>query len=167
VKSYALSIVFCVLSATAVFAQEKRPVEGVWKIIEVVAPSSNPAEKGATTTDSNPQPSLVIFTRGYFSQLSVMGGQPRPAVEPAKDPQNLTDAEKIARFEQWRPFSATAGTYEIKGTTLSMRVMVAKSVQVMTSQTPLEWTLKLEGTNTLWLIGKSATEPRFKLTRLE
>src|SRR5215208_2559235 len=94
-KRFVLSIIFCVLSASAAFALTKTPVEGVWKVAEVVAPSRNPAEKG--TTDSNPQPGLIIFTKGYYSQVLVPGAQPRTAVEPAKDPQNLTDAEKIAR----------------------------------------------------------------------
>lgn len=66
-KRYALSLVFCVLYASAAFAQTKSPVEGVWKIAEVVTPSRNPADKAATTTNSNPQPGLIIFTRGYYS----------------------------------------------------------------------------------------------------
>ena len=166
-KRCALSIVFCVLSTAAAFAQTKNPIEGVWKVAEVVMPSSNPAEKGAT--NSNPQPSLIIFTRGYYSQVLVPGGQPRAAVAPAKDPQNLTDAEKIARYEQCRGFAANSGTYEIKGSTLSIRPIVAKSVDLMTRQTPITWEFKLEGPNTLWLIpiGQSATEPRIKLRRQE
>ena len=167
-KRYALSIVFCVMSASAAFAQTKTPVEGVWKIAEVVMPSSKPAEKG--TTNSNPQPSLIIFTKGYYSQVFVPGEQPRASVAQAKDPENLTDAEKIARYEQWGPFVANSGTYEIKGSTLSRRVIVAKNVAVMTSETPNIQEFKLEGPNTLWLIppaDQSATQPRLKLTRLE
>ena len=57
--------------------------------------------------------------------------KPRAAVEPAKDPQKLTDAEKIARFEQGRQFPEGSGTYGFKGTTLNMRAMVAKSVRAM------------------------------------
>ena len=33
-KRNALSIAFCVLSASAAFAQTKSPVEGVWKVAE-------------------------------------------------------------------------------------------------------------------------------------
>ena len=167
-KRYALSIAFCVLSVNAAFAQTKSPVEGVWKIAEVTAPSST-AEK-APTIDSNPQPSLIIFTKGYYSQVAVTGSKPRAAVEPAKDPQNPTDAEKLARYEQWRSFTANSGTYEIKGSTLSMRAIVAKNVQVMTGQTPLDWTFKLEGSNTLWLTapaGATGLPSKLKLTRLE
>jgi hypothetical protein len=48
--------------------------------------------------------------------------------------------------------------------------MVAKSVRVMTRETPTIWEFKLEGPNTLWLIPTgelTTTEPRYKLTRLE
>jgi hypothetical protein len=167
-KRYALSLAFCVLSASPAFAQTKSPVEGVWKIAELVFPSRNPAEKDSTVT--NPQPDLLIFTRGYYSQVLETDAQPRAAVAPAKDPQNLTDAEKIARYEHWRPFAATSGTYEIKGSTIVKRAIVAKNVAVMTRPTPIPWEFKLEGTNTLWLIPTgdwSATEPRIKCTRLE
>jgi hypothetical protein len=163
---YALSILFCALTASAAFAQTKSPVEGVWKITELVFPGRNPAENGTTIT--NPQPGLLIFTRGYYSQA--YEEQPRAAVAPAKDRQNLTDAEKIARYEHWKPFAANSGTYEIKGSTITKRAMVAKNVAVMTRQTPVTWEFKLEGSNTLWLIPTgdwSVTEPQVKYTRLE
>jgi hypothetical protein len=169
-KRYALSVVFCVLFASAAFAQTKSPVEGVWKIAEVVTPGRDSAEKGATVTNSNPQPSLMIFTKGYYSQVFVVGDQPRAAFEPAKDPQNPTDAEKIARYEQWGPFVANSGTYEIKGSTIIRRAIVAKNVAVMTGATPNVLEFKLEGPNTLWLIptgDQAATQSRLKLTRLE
>ncbi len=169
-KPYALSIVFCVLAASAAFAQTKTPIEGVWKIAEVIVPGGNPAAKGVTITNTNPQPSLIIFTRGYYSVVNVMEPQPRAAVAPAKDPQNLTDSEKIARYEQWEPFTANSGTYEIKGSTLIRRAIGAKNVEVMTRETPTILEFKFEGPNALWLIpppDRVATEPRTKLTRLE
>jgi hypothetical protein len=167
-KRYALSIVFCVLSASAAFAQTKTPVEGVWKVAEVVTPGSNPTEKG--TTNSSPQPGLIIFTRGYYSQVLVPGNEARASVEAAKDPQNLSDAEKMARYVQWNQFVANSGTYEIKGSTITRRPIVAKNVAVMTSGTPNIQEFKLEGPNTLWLIptgDQAATQPRLKLTRVE
>jgi hypothetical protein len=164
-KRYALSIAFCVLSASAAFAQTKSPVEGVWKVTEWVLPGRNAAEKGTSIT--NPEAGLVIFTKGYYSQLVVR--QPRTAVPEPKDPQNLTDAEKIARYEHWRPFTANSGTYEVKGSTLIIRGMVAKNVAVIANGTSVELTFKLDGPNTLWLIPppSAAREPQTKLTRLE
>ena len=174
-KRYTLSIGFFLLSASATFAQTKTPVEGVWQIAEVVVQQGHEndwlsgesaAEK--VTTIPNPQPGLIIFTRSHYSQLVVRGNKPRAAVAPPKDPRNLTDAEKIALYEQWRLVIANAGTYEVKGSTLFIRGIVAKGVAPMTRETPVEVTFKLEGPNTLWLSSPTVpTEARTKLTRLE
>lgn len=162
---------FLVTMATensAVQDQKKTVLEGVWKVAEVVVPPSSPTEKGTTIT--TPQPGLLIFTKGYYSGMAVTAGQPRPTFEPAKDPQNLTDAEKIARYDQWRQFLANAGKYEVKGSTLLLHAMVAKNVSVMTSTTPTTWEFKMDGTNALWLIppaDRATTEPRVKFMRVE
>jgi|RhiMetdeSRZDD1v2_1073273.scaffolds.fasta_scaffold81270_3 hypothetical protein len=149
--------------------QKKTQLEGVWKVVEVVPPASNPNEKATSIT--SPQPGLLIFTKGYYSGMAVTANQPRTEAAPAKDPGNLTDAEKIARYEQWAPFIANAGTYELKGSTLTMHAMVAKNPDVMTTAaTPITWELKLEGTNAFWLIpsaDRATTSPRVKFTRLE
>jgi hypothetical protein len=160
------SVLFVLFASCSAFAQTKSPVEGVWKITEWVLPGRDPADEGATIT--NPETGVVIFTRGHYSQLVVRGEQPRAAVAPAKDPQNLTDAEKFARYEHWRPVTANSGTYEVKGSTLVIRVLVAKNVDV--SARGAELTFRFDGPNTLWLIPpaqSAAREPLTKLTRLE
>jgi hypothetical protein len=160
-------VVFAALGF-AVFGQTKSltpaTLDGVWKISEIVTTGANAG------TNRSPQPSLVIFTKGYYSFLSVNGTQARPKVAPAKDPAKLTDAEKLARYEQWSPFTANSGTFEIKGTTLSRRPIVAKNDAVMTGP-PATAEMQLEG-DSLWLITKSApgqpaSETRTKLTRLK
>jgi hypothetical protein len=174
-KQYALSIGFFLLSASAAFAQTKTPVEGVWKIAEVVVQQghendwlSGETSAEETTTITNPQPGLIIFTRNHYSQLVVRGNKPRAAVAPPKDPRNLTDAEKIALFEQWRVVIANAGTYEVKGSTLFIRGIVAKNVAPTTRETAVQVTFTLEGPNTLWLSSPTVpTEARTKLTRVE
>ena len=165
-KRYALSLVLSVLSANAAFAQTKSPVEGVWKAAEVIPASSSTTEKPKSIT--SPQPGLLIFTKGYYSMVLVTGENPRTAVEP-KDRQNLTDAEKIAFYEQWRAFTANSGTYEIKGSTVTRRPSVAKNVSVMTSQEPIVTEFKMEGPNTLWLLPSAdrPNDPRVKWTRVE
>jgi hypothetical protein len=166
-KRYALSIIFLLFTASAAFAQTKPPLEGVWKIAERIVPGTHPLAKGVTIRNTDP-PSLIIFTRGYFSQVYLGSAESRAAFARAKDPQNLTDAEKIVRFEQWRALFANAGTYEIKGSMLTMRPIVAKNVNQMNASHAVEF--KLEGPNTLWLIPTAeelATEPRIKLMRVE
>jgi len=140
-------------------------LEGVWKIVETVTTGAD----AATITD--PQPSLVIFTKGHYSVLSVHGAQPRPQFAPPKDPNKLTDAEKIARYEQWSRFTANAGTYEVKGATLIRRPLVAKNETVMARNSSFASEFKLDG-NTLWVITKSeagqpVSETRTKLKRIE
>ena len=141
------------------------PLEGVWRIVESTTTGADPS------TNSNPEPNLIIFTKGHYSFLSVNSEGPRPQFAPPKDPNKLTDAEKIARYEQWSPFSANAGTYEVKGTTLTRRPLVAKNEGVMTRNSSFESEFKLEG-NTLSLTtrsvpGQPAGETRHKLRRLE
>ncbi len=158
------------LGERAAFAQAKNKVEGVWKAVEVILPFANPAGKDSTTTISNPQPGLIIFTRGYYSILAVTGSKPRAAVERPKDPQNLTEDEKIARYVEWDSFVANSGTYEIKGSTIIRHPIVAKNVSVMTNETPNISEFRLEGANTLWLNptpDRKTTDPRVKLTRVE
>jgi hypothetical protein len=81
-------LTLCVLSASAAFAQTKTPLEGVWKITEIVW------KDGKRT----PQSSLLIYTKSYYSEVYVTGGKPREAVPLPKDRDNPTDAEKLALY---------------------------------------------------------------------
>ena len=164
-----LTIATCLLFPTVNLGQTGIAIEGVWRVAEIVVPRLNPQAGGASVTVRDPQPGLWIFTKGYYTQMSVQAGAPRPALPPPQNPQNLTDAEKIARYAEWRAFSASSGTYEVKGSMLISRVIVAKNVDVMTRETQPVWEIRAEGHDTLWLIpsGREVTEPQLKLTRLE
>lgn len=157
-KRYALSIAFCVMSASAAFAQTKSTIEGVWKITEWT-------ESGQTNT--NPQPGLIIFTKGYYSVAILMA--PRAGSMPPEMGRKPTDAEKIEYFELWKWFVGISGSYEVKESTIVMRPIVAKNPWDMSRQTPFEPEFKLEGPNTLWLTPIDAKKVglRMKLTRLE
>jgi hypothetical protein len=163
----AAAVVGIIVATTAVGFSQAKPsasIQGVWKVVEIVTTGANPA------TNANPQPSLYIFTNRHYSLISVNGTQVRPDVQAAKDPAKLTDAEKLARYEMWNSFSANSGTYEVKGTTLTRRPLVAKNVNVMTGP-PVVAESRLEG-NTLTLTAQSASgqpvsETRTTLTRVE
>jgi len=110
----------------AAFAQDgltAKSLEGVWKVTKVVT---------AGVVNSNPQPGLLIITRGYYSALRVNGSEPRKQAPEPKDPKKLTDAEKLARYEEWAPYAASAGTYEVKGNTIINHNIVAKMARGMT-----------------------------------
>jgi hypothetical protein len=156
---------FVLVSAVVSAQTVTSPLDGVWKITEVVTTGANAA------TVTSPQPSLLIFARGHYSWLSVGGATPRTQSPAAKDPAKLTDAETAARYAEWNPFTANSGTFETKGSTLSRRLLVAKNVGAMTAKNPQVHEFKIEG-NTLWLVQKSAasqpaSETRTKLTRVQ
>ena len=157
-----------VVSADVGFGQAKPStnpsIQGVWKITELVRTGAN------ATKNSNPQPSVYIFTARHYSIMSINGTQARAAVPAFKNPDKPTDAEKLATYEMWEPVTANSGTYEIKGTTLTRRPLVAKNVGVMTNP-PVAGEFKLQG-NTLVLTNKSlagqpVSETRLTLTRVE
>ena len=139
-------------------------LEGVWKITNVTTTGANAA------TIASPQPSLIIFSRGHYSYVAVGGPEPRASAAPAKNPDKLTDAEKIAKYDEWDKFTGQAGTYEVKKSTLVRQPIAAKNVSVMTTDGPIEQEYKLAG-NSLVLISKSAAgqparEQRTTLTRV-
>jgi hypothetical protein len=141
------------------------PIDGVWKITEVVSTGANAA------TNATPQPSLIIFARGHYSWVSVQGPAPRTESPAPKDAAKFTDAEKIARYDEWNRLTAQAGTFVVKGTTLTRHALVAKNVGVMSPKNSDSREFKLEG-NTLWLTSRSAagqpaSETRTKLTRVQ
>lgn len=138
------------------------PIDGVWRIAEVI-------NTGANTTNKAPQPSLLIFARGHYSWLHLTGETPRKQRANAATPGKLTDAEKIAAYDEWAPLTANSGTFEVKGSTLSRRLLVAKNVGAMSATAPQEQQFKLEG-DTLWLTGPAPGnqkgEIRYRLTRV-
>lgn len=145
-------------TASIALSQAKSPIEGVWKITQWI-------ERGDTI--NNPQPSLFIFTSGYYSVAMLMS--PRTDSIRSDMGREVTDAEKIGLYEQWKWFVGISGSYEVKGSTVVMRPIVAKTTWDMNRQTPHEPEFKLEGSNTLWLIPAEAKKVglRIKLTRLE
>ena len=166
----ALKTFICLLFVTNAAAQTPPSIEGVWRIAQRITPAGNLAANGVDVTQNNPAPSLLIFTKSHYSEIYETGGRPRPSVPPPANPQQLTDADKIAWYNQWRPFTANSGTYEISGSTLITHPMVAKNVDVMTRGTAIPLDVKFEDTKTVWLIPTGdfvSTEPRVKLTRLE
>ena len=119
----------------------KKSIEGAWKVTEIVVTGA-----GASNVAS-PQPGLFIFTRGHYSMMMVQGSQPR-ALFKAEEP---TNEEKIAAFDS---FMANTGTYEVSGSTITTRPIVARYPNFMAGGFD-KYQFRIEG-NTLWLTEKSA-----------
>ena len=147
----ALAIMIVLLPVLA-FAQARPAapsLEGVWRVTSIVTTGAN------AVTNNNAQPSMYIFTRGHYSVLLLTNTSPRPKLVAAKDPNNLTDGEKLERYAQWAPLTANAGTYQVNGTTLTRRPTVAKNEAVMTTDPVQVSQFKIDG-NKLTFVAKSA-----------
>jgi hypothetical protein len=156
--------VFFVPSLVLAQARSAAPtIEGAWQVTELVTAGPN----AYTST----QPGLYIFTKKYYSAIWTTSSQPRKQNAPLPDVAKATDAEKLARYEEYQALGAQSGTYEVKGSMLTRRPLIAKNVGVMTGP-PIESEFKLEG-NTLLIITKPRPgsyqrgETRTKLVRVE
>ena len=115
--------------------------------METTITNPNPAGPNAlpTGTHTDIQSAMMIFTGKHYSSMTDTGAKPRPPV-PFKVPGNATLEEMRA---QWGPFNANTGTYELTGSTLTLRPIVAKNPQLQ-NKGFIRFTTKLDGNN-LWL----------------
>ena len=116
-------------AATGAIAAEAKAasIEGVWKVTDVVITGANPLK------NPHPQESVYIFAHGHYANVQVTGEKSRTASPTFKDPAKPTDAEKLARYDEWAPFGAQAGTYAVKGAKLTRTPTVAKAVGAVTA----------------------------------
>jgi hypothetical protein len=114
---------------------------GTWKPVEVVVDSG--PDRGRHTTDV--QPGLLIFTKGHYSMNFVQGFKPRPIPS-----DSATDEQLGLSFI---PFTANAGTYQRKDSTIVFSPSVAKHPRVMSGR-PLIVVARIRR-DTLW--GRFAT----------
>ena len=165
----ALAVAAGALFATAsLLAQSKPSIQGVWRPVEVTITNPNPAPGAlAKGTHTNVQPGLLVFTAKHYSLIRDTGAKPRPTTgfKVAGKP----TAEEMQT--QWGPFQANAGTYELSGSTLTMRPTVAKNPGLQ-GKVPLRSAIKFDGTN-LWLTlmdgptGKIENPSTIKYVRVE
>ena len=141
--------------SASVFAQATL-LRGTWRLEEEVITGANPS----TTPGPRGQ---GILTDTHYCVVSAPSRQP---LSPLKTPGKPTDAEKITAADHWAPVVAECGTYELKGTTLTMRPYSSMSdpAQVSTHG------VKFEGSKTCWVFTKFASgrnERRQKWVRAE
>ena len=139
--------------------QSANALVGVWKVGAIESPQG---EK-----DSNPQPTIYIFTARHYSHVSVTSSTPRPN----HTGPNVTDAQRV---EMWQPFSATAGTYEVRGNEFTIRPIVAKNPGFMAGSGFFTFEMTREGKDVWIRASQDAGGPiprananRVKLVRLE
>ncbi len=89
------------------------PLQGVWSVTKSVAADG--------TTSDPAQPGLFIFGQAHYSAVYTLGSDPRPLAKTAFDP---THEEMLA---QYTPLIVNTGTYEVDGSVVSMKPLLAKS----------------------------------------
>jgi hypothetical protein len=136
-----LLAIICIFSGLAAAqARSKKPIEGVWKVAEIVSTGD-----GARTV-SNPQPGLLIIAKKHYSYMYIPG-------EKARSPfagDVVTQQEKLDAFDS---FFANAGTYEQSGTVVTMTPLVAKNPG-FEGGGYVRYQVRIEGEN-LWLTAKN------------
>lgn len=125
---------------------------GVWKPVEVAIDRGPDA--GQHTTDV--QPGLMIFTDTHYAGMQVRGFEPRPRLSATP-----TDEERGRAFT---PFTANAGTYVLRDSTLTLTPVVSKNPNLMTGDSSTDRVRVLA--DTLWFMSVSG-ERRHKWVRIE
>jgi len=113
------SLIVVLAAAFAVFATRSAPaadagvVNGVWRVAHV-------SFRGLDFDTT--EPDLLLFTDGHYAAVSVRGeGEWEPL------PEDSTDEQRLASLDR---FFANAGTYEVVGNEIRMKVIVSKSSRV-------------------------------------
>jgi hypothetical protein len=119
---------------------------GVWQLVSVI---QRDASGGTNSFPS--QPGLRIFTPTYYSFVEVTSEQPRPVPS-----SQATATELLAAFG---PFAAQAGTYEIRGDTITLYPLVAKNPDRMSAGYWRKEIISLRGDTLSLTIGPNASGP--------
>jgi hypothetical protein len=152
-----LFVVVAVLGfiGVSLVAQSKPSIQGVWRVVEVTITNPNPAPGGLPKgTHTNLQPALLIFTGKHYSTTTDTAAKPRPTT--GFNVAGKPTAEEMQ--SQWGPFAANAGTYELSGTTLTRRAIVAKNPANQNGKIVTRSTIKLDGNN-LWITTTEGLQP--------
>jgi hypothetical protein len=120
-----------ILAISSFAAAQK--VAGAWRLDQATMPG--PDGKVAKFTN----PNIYLFTKGHFSIIRIEGDKPR-STEPWM---SLTRDQLIDTYI--RQFTASGGTYDMKGSTLTMKTTIAKNPNIMTRGDWISYTVKLDG----------------------
>ena len=115
-----VTMIFLGLLLTATPAWAQSDLNGVWEIVEATGTNDDGEWKW-----ENVQPSLYMFMDGYYSVIGVQGNEPRLSIPEGTTWDNITE-EQMRSVCSGAVFYANSGTYEVSGSTLTTKPMVAK-----------------------------------------
>lgn len=135
-----VTIAILVSAVSTTQAVSGQSLVGTWKPVEVVVDTG--PDRGRHTSDV--QPGLLIFTKRHYSMTFVQGFKARPIPS-----DSATDEQLGLSFI---PFTANAGTYQRKDSTVILSPSVAKHPRVMSG--PTQTVFVRIKRDTLWARGR-------------
>ena len=157
IKNCVLATFVILVLSSFVAAQE---VAGAWRLDEATMPGPD----GKIAKFSNPN--IYLFTKGHFSIIRVEGDKPRSTDSWT----TMTPEQVIDTYV--KQFTASGGTYDMKGSTLTMKTTIAKNPAFMARANWISYTAKVNG-KTMTLTAIATNEGPIKnpqvmtLTRLD
>ena len=121
-----IAVIFALGGVAA--AQE---VSGAWRLDEATLPGGG----GKTAKFGNPN--IYLFTKGHFSIIRIEGDKPRST----ESWTTMTPEQVIDTYV--KQFTASGGTYEMKGNTLTMKTTIAKNPNIMTRGDWISYAVKI------------------------
>ena len=158
IKNIALGL--CLMFVLSGFAAGQQ-VTGAWRLDEIKMGAGAEAKAAKFSN-----PNIYLFTKGHFSIIRVEGDKPR-STTPWLD---MTKDEVVDTYV--KQFTASGGTYEMKGNTVTMKTTIAKNPNIMTRGDWISYTVNLNG-QTMTLTATATNEGPIKnpgimtLTRLD
>ncbi len=149
---FSIALVGCTPQATetpdeATDIAEQSPLNGAWEIIE----SSGTDADGDDWKLDNVQPSIYLFQDGYYSIMLVRGNEPRVLIPDGTTWDTMTE-EQLRATCSGAFFSANSGTYEVSGSSVTIKPIVAKHPNFMEGGSDT-FTYRVEG-DELYLSGE-------------
>ena len=157
IKNFVLCVCAVLMLSGFTAAQN---VAGAWRLDEIKSTAAG------VPTGKFTNPNMYLFTKGSWSIIRVEGDKPR-SMEPWA---NMTQEEVVDTYI--KQFSASGGTYEMKGDTLTMKTTIAKNPAYMARANWIAYTVKITG-NTMTLTAAATNEGPIKnpqvmtLTRID
>lgn len=135
-------------------------VAGAWRLDEAPMPGTD----GKAVKFTNPN--IYLFTKAHWSIIRIEGDKPRSTDSWT----TMTPEQVIDTYI--KQFTASGGTYEMKGNTLTMKTTIAKNPGFMAREHWISYTVKVNGP-TMTLTAAATNEGPIKnpqimtLTRLD
>lgn len=157
IRKFALCVLLVLVTSGFAAGQT---VAGAWRLDQIK--TAGPDAKTIKFTN----PNTYLFTKSHWSTIRIEGDKPRSTESWTK----MTPEQIIDTYI--KQFTASGGTYELKGDTLTMKTTIAKAPHIMTRGDWITYTVKFDGP-TMTLTATATNEGPIKnqtamtLTRVE